>query len=152
MSVELKIKSKHLSEESKIIRHEEKKYLGAWRYDCNKNREDQANAPLVPWENTSYNTYEKLHNHRVFDVRFENRATFLARAYLAGKVYKSVESSRKDEVVFKVYILPRLTAMVAKYGENKIQKDKYVLVSGIREKVVNPEYIALQETLSNWAS
>lgn len=152
MSVELKIKSKHLSEESKIIRHEEKKYLGAWRHDCSKNREDQANAPLVPCENTHYNTFSKLHYHRVIEVRFENRATFLARAYLAGKAYKDVEGSRKDDAVFYVYILPRLTAMVAKYGENKISKDHYVLVRGVLEKVRNPDYIALQETLKAWAS
>lgn len=152
MSVELKIKSKHLSEESKIIRHEEKKYLGAWRYDCNKNREDQANSPLVPWENISYNTFSKLHHHRVIEVRFENRATFLARAYLAGKSYKDIENSRKDDAVFNVYILPRMTSMVAKYGENKIDKYQYTLVAGIREKLVNPEYKALQETLKAWAN
>ncbi len=81
MSVELKIKSKHLSEEARIIRFEERKF-----------------RKQVDWLKTHQQTYDKEHatmmslkQHRRWDVRNENRATFLARTYLAGKDYKTVE-------------------------------------------------------------
>jgi hypothetical protein len=49
-------------------------------------------------------------------VRNENRATFLARAYLAGKSYKSIENKCHDPVVLRAYVLPRVCEMVNKYG------------------------------------
>ena len=106
MSVELKIKSKHLSEEARIIRFEERKF-----------------RKQVDWLKTHQQTYDKEHatmmslkQHRRWDVRNENRATFLARTYLAGKDYKSVEHKCNDLVVLRCYIFPRLCEMVNKYG------------------------------------
>jgi len=106
MSVELKIKSKHLSEEARIIRFEERKF-----------------HKQVDWLKTHQQTYDKEHatmmslkQHRRWDVRNENRATFLARTYLAGKDYKTVEHKCNDLVVLRCYIFPRLCEMVNKYG------------------------------------
>ena len=106
MSVELKIKSKHLSEEARIIRFEERKF-----------------RKQVDWLKTHQQTYDKEHatmmslkQHRRWDVRNENRATFLARTYLAGKDYKTVEHKCNDLVVLRCYIFPRLCEMVNKYG------------------------------------
>jgi len=106
MSVELKIKSKHLSEEARIIRFEEHKF-----------------RKQVDWLKTHQQTYDKEHatmmslkQHRRWDVRNENRATFLARTYLAGKDYKTVEHKCNDLVVLRCYIFPRLCEMVNKYG------------------------------------
>ena len=106
MSVELKIKSKHLSEEARIIRFEERKF-----------------RKQVDWLKTHQQTYDKEHGtmlslkqHRRWDVRNENRATFLARTYLAGKDYKTVEHKCNDLVVLRCYIFPRLCEMVNKYG------------------------------------
>ena len=65
-------------------------------------------------------TQDKLHcisSHRKWEVRNENRATFLARAFLAGKPYRSVEAKVKDQSRFDSYILPRLLKLVAKYAE-----------------------------------
>ena len=106
MSVELKIKSKHLSEEARIIRFEERKF-----------------RKQVDWLKTHQQTYDKEHatmmslkQHRRWDVRNENRATFLARTYLAGKDYKTVEHKCNDLAVLRCWIFPRLCEMVNKYG------------------------------------
>ena len=114
MSIELKIKSKHLALEPAIIRREEKKILNRIRSGrCN----DTASA---------FRKYESLHNHRKWNVRNESRATELARAYIAGKPYKFVEQKRKDENEYKflVYIIPRIVAMVNKYGSVQVDNDK----------------------------
>jgi hypothetical protein len=106
MSIELKIKSKHLALEPAIIRTEEKKILRRIRSGrCN----DTAEA---------FRKYESLHIHRKWNVRNEARATELARAYIAGKPYALVEQKRKpeNEYKFKVYIIPRIAKMVDKYS------------------------------------
>ena len=59
---------------------------------------------------------EELCVHRRWNVRNESRATALARAYLAGKPYSYVEKKRKDDGMFQLYIIPRIVAMVTKYG------------------------------------
>lgn len=123
MSIELKIKSKHLGVEAKIIRHEERKLKAQIGWAVKR---QQFGVDALTTK------FYSIHNHRVWDVRNENRATFLARAYLAGKPYKSVENKIKDKAVLKFYILPRLFEMVNKYGpvENRIYKkwngSKYV--------------------------
>lgn len=115
MSIELKIKSKHLGLEAKVIRHEERKLKAqiGWKVKHQQFGVDSLTSKFY-----------SIHNHRVWDVRNENRATFLARAYLAGKPYKSVENKVKEVSILNFYILPRLFEMVNKYGpvENRIYK------------------------------
>jgi hypothetical protein len=36
--------------------------------------------------------------------------------------YKNVECKREDESLFKVHIVPRVFAMVAKYGDKRVRK------------------------------
>ena len=91
MSIELKIKSKSLAVEAQIIRHEEKK----------------VNRPEVRCS---------LHHHRTIDVRDEARATFLARAFIQGRAYSTVESKVIDRSKLYSKVLPRVLAMVAKYS------------------------------------
>jgi hypothetical protein len=118
MSIELKIKSKHLALEPAIIRKEEKKLLKqiAWfnSYRMGAVENDPAFKAMQQKR-------ESLHNHRKWNVRNEARATELARAYIAGKPYASVEKKRKldNECKFVRYIIPRITAMVQKYGDGK---------------------------------
>lgn len=114
MSIELKIKSKHLALEPGIIRKEERKLLTRIR---SGRVNDTAEA---------FRKYESLHNHRKWNVRNEARATELARAYIFGKPYKAVESKRKKENEYKflVYIVPRIVAMVNKYGKDTVDNDK----------------------------
>jgi len=108
MSIELKVKSKHLGIEASIIRHEEVKLKRQIEWK-KKNEQDQS-AERSQWFS--------LNGHRRWDVRNENRATFLARAYIAGKLYKKVEQKRKEEreLMFRHVILPRVLSLVKKYS------------------------------------
>ena len=116
MSVELKVKSKHLSEEARIIKFEERKQLKQYRWAEAQYRATGMNGMYPRWDDKTFKTYCSLNHHRKWDVRNENRATFLARAYLAGKDYKTVEHKCNDHAVLRCYILPRLCEMVNKYG------------------------------------
>jgi hypothetical protein len=118
MSIELKIKAKHLALEPNVIRCEERKLISQIKW-LNKRGED---AQAVTWK------LESLSAHRRWNVRNESRATNLARAYLAGKPYSYAEKSRKpeNEVMFQLYIIPRIIVMVSKYGrgeQRKVTKD-----------------------------
>lgn len=116
MSIELKIKSKHLSEEARIIRFEENKLKKQARWL----RDHQLNDVSV------HKDFLNLKQHRRWDVRNENRATFLARAYLEGKRYCEVESKRKpeNEYTFTVFVIPRVLTMVNKYGNVQVTKEE----------------------------
>ena len=109
MCIELKIKSKHLALEPQIIKHEERKL----KKQIRSNKGDLQS--LV-------SKLDSLVNHRKCNVRFEARATLLARTYLQGKDYKSVEHKRHDEGTFQYYIVPRIVSMVTKYGKGEQRK------------------------------
>lgn len=72
--VTLKIKVKHLSEEARIIRHEELKRRG------------------VNWGHTS----AVLRDHRTGVLRREARDSFVAYGYLKGTPYNLVEAPAED--------------------------------------------------------
>jgi hypothetical protein len=105
MCIELKIKAKHLALEPSIIRCEERKLKKQMKY----NRGEKSYWDLE-------RKRESLICHRRWNVRNESRATELARAYLAGKPYSYVEKKRKDDGMFQLYIVPRIVAMVTRYG------------------------------------
>jgi len=100
MSIELKIKSKHLGIEAKLIRFEELKIK-------------QSN-------NKDVSMLNNLANHRKITVRRENRATFLARAIISNKEYKTVEQNCKalNSPLADKYLLKRIHTMVNKYGKD----------------------------------
>ena len=108
MSIELKIKSKHLGLEAKVIRHEEQKLRRQieWAKQTSSEKLDE----LRSQRNT-------IASHRRHEVRNENRATFLARAFIKGTPYKVLEAKREpsDEYNFQRFVLPRVLAMVKKY-------------------------------------
>ena len=118
MSIELKIKQKHLALEPSIIRHEEEKLKQQMKH----NRGEESSYWSLELK------LQSLINHRRWDVRNEARATHLARAYLAGKPYSYVEKSRKkeNEMTFQLQIINRIVAMVVKYGsgdQRKVDRD-----------------------------
>lgn len=115
MSIELKIKSKHLGLEAKVIKFEEQKLKRQIRW--------QLKAQIAAEKFQS--KLNSITNHRKWDVRNENRATFLARAYIAGVPYKTVEQRRKpeNEYTFQIYVLPRVLAMVNRYHNSNITKE-----------------------------
>ena len=114
MSIELKIKSKHLSLESKVIRHEEKKLAKQITHLVKKHGKPAWDI-VDAWKLCSQ--ISSITQHRKRDVRNENRSTFLARAYLEGDAYSKVEHKRNPdkEHMFENTILPRVVKMVNKY-------------------------------------
>lgn len=126
MSIELKIKAKHLALEPAIIRHEENKLLKT------RKRFEKYGFDKLPWDDPRYKAYlrttytrDKIHSHRILDVRNEARATHLARAYLDNMPYKAVEGKRKlpieDDYQFRCEVIPRVIDMVNKY--NRLRKE-----------------------------
>lgn len=110
MSIELKIKSKHLATEPAIIRHEERKLLKMAR----RREYNDTESILVK--------YRSLSEHRKWVVRNESRATYLARAFLSGKLYSSVEKKVHNYSTLRAYVVPRVVDMIMKYGPDKVQK------------------------------
>jgi hypothetical protein len=109
MCIELKIKAKHLALEPKVIRCEEEKLKKQIKYTKG------TDAKLIQ-------KLDSLTCHRKWNVRNESRATELARAYLAGKPYSYVEKKRNCDGMFQLYIVPRIVAMVTKYGTGDQRK------------------------------
>ena len=104
------------------------------------------------WNDAAFNSFCSLNNHRKWDVRNENRATFLARAYLEGTTYSSVEQKRKpeNEYKFNTFIIPRVVAMVAKYGKNKMESKIYDRVA--KAYVDNPALQNLKKDIITWST
>jgi len=152
MSIELKIKSKHLGVEASIIRFEEQKLLKQYQWSLNQYLKAGNNDMYPSSTDAAFNSYCSLNKHRRWDVRNENRATFLARAYIAGKAYCSVEQKRKpeNEYTFIAFIIPRVVAMVAKYGSNKMQLKIYD--RDTKAMVDNPQLKSLQQQIQDWAT
>ena len=114
MCIELKIKSKHLALEPSVIRKEEDKLKKQLKY----HRSNDAMSVF-----TIGLQLESLIKHRRWNVRNEARATELARAYLKGKNYSTVEKRVKDnDIMFRMYIVPRVLTMVQKYGNRDQRK------------------------------
>jgi hypothetical protein len=111
MSIELKIKSKHLGLEAKVIKFEEAKLKKQLRWHSKV----QSPNKKLEWKLAS------ITEHRKWNVRNENRGTFLARAFIAGVPYKTVEHKVKDTVVRDIYVLPRALSMVQKYHDRKLE-------------------------------
>ena len=114
MSIKLKIKSKHLALEAGVIRFEEQKL----KRQINWLKQHQKNEA----ETSVIGTWNSLNSHRRFEVRNEARATYIARAYIEGRKYETVEFSRKDNGTFYSYIMPRVVSMVIRYKLGKIEK------------------------------
>lgn len=111
MSIQLKIKSKHLGLEAKVIKFEEAKLKRQLRWM----RKHQQSVEKLEWR------LQSITSHRKHEVRNENRATFLARAFIAGVPYKTVEHKVKDRDKRACYVLPRVLSMVQKYHDRKIE-------------------------------
>lgn len=138
MSIELKIKAKHLALEPAIIRKEEQKIL-------KQIRSGKVNDTIE-----LLRKFNSLHDHRVWNVRNEARATHLARAYINGKAYNNVEHKVHDKSVLKCYILPRVVAMVAKYGPNEDRIHKTWIQKLMKMDFRKEEYQTLQEKIEKW--
>ena len=146
MSVELKIKSKHLAFEPAIIRKEEYKLIDRMRQFREFHQVDGSKDPdyfLMQSE------YYGLARHRTWDVKNEARATYLARAFIDGKTYSKTERrTEKRGPIFTKRILPRVVDMVAKYGAPQDRIHKYW--NGTRQWYRPEEYNALIDKIYQW--
>lgn len=126
MSIELKIKQKHLALEPKIIKAEESKIEKQIEWH-RKNASQNPHFNVYPLISQLW----KLRRHRKENVAYESRATNLARIYLVGRAYSYAEKKRKEdkEYNFQKYVIPRITAMIKKYGNTDQQKtdDKVII-------------------------
>lgn len=109
MSTELKIKSKSLAAEARIIRAEEIKVRNHAR------ARSLVQRPVSHLMGTRLSLYE----HRTGIVRVEARATFLARAYLKGMSRVQVEQNP----VTDAQTIKRVKAMVTKYGPRPFNEE-----------------------------
>jgi hypothetical protein len=152
MSIELKIKSKHLGEEARIIRFEEHKLKKQVAWYIKQHYATGINEQPSLRKCKAHNQRSSLYEHRTKDVRRENRATFLARAYIAGKSYASVEQKRKPEreYEFSQFVLPRVVNMVAKYGETKVSTRIYDRASS--KYIDNPALAEVKQRIAEWVS
>lgn len=116
--IELKIKAKHLALEPAIIKKEERKLLKF----ANSMYKDDPQFKLkqsAGWKAAS------LHSHRIMKVRIEVRGTQLARAFLAGKPYSSVEHKRKPEREYEFECAVKRAKSIAKnYGPLAYKNDE----------------------------
>lgn len=126
MSIELKIKAKHLALEPAIIRREEQKLKKQFAWFKQKHQITENDFTQIYLNHRElYNIHSKrysLEHHRKTVVRNASRSTHLARAFIAGMSYDRVEKKREDELLFKHVIIPEVFRMVAKYSAKPLQK------------------------------
>jgi len=134
MSVELKIKAKHLALEPAIIRKEEQRIRKQMKWMRENLQINHCKITL--WSSKPTNehetTYRKLndqlvslqmHRGKGSNLRMEARATYLARAFIAGKPYKSVEQKIKEPAL-SYYLIKRIAKMVTKYDKRKRRSEE----------------------------
>lgn len=107
MSIELKIKSKHLSAESKIIRQEELKLK---KEILRLKSLDSLNSERIKYLKDQIQSISE-HRKDPRGLRGEARATHLAHAFCKGRKYSEVEKNTKTSPNWK-----RVDSMVKKYS------------------------------------
>lgn len=108
-TAELKAHSNALSDESRHLRREARKVKKKW---------ESARVRDLDTQYQYMELFQNLSNKRKTDIKNKSRAIYLARAYLDGKSYKSVESKRSDDVLFYHYILPYTTDIVNEFMDD----------------------------------
>ena len=152
MSIELKIKSKHLALEPAIIRHEEQKLKKQIEWYKTKHQITSGGMFDHYKEHPDlYKLYSKkseLFSHRKINVRYEARATYLARAYIKGVPYKVVEAKSNDERL-DYRVMDSLVRMVMKYGNTYYQPDYETDASG-KIKILKTAEAKAKEYILAW--
>ena len=115
MSVELKIKAKSLAAEAQMIRKEEihTKKQARW------NREHQGHEAAQKFEKIR----QDLYDHRIDVVRWESRATHLARGFIKGLAYKDIERDARLDAYTKGKLVGRVHKLLTKYHDKTITAD-----------------------------
>lgn len=135
MSIELKIKSKHLALEAKIIKHEETKLV-------KQINSDQAHTQVETyyWADKVKQQHSSLHSHRTEGLRWEARATHLVRAFLDNKTYDSIEKTRRPckDYYFWNDTVPSMVRMAKSYGQ---YEDDKLITEWLKAKTLTKEQV-----------
>jgi len=97
-TVHLKVKIKNFADESRVIRHEERKALENGRGCLKKSRDldekafSETATPFAEYATAHYRTYKGLNDHRTGIVRSVARANLLAYGFLRGRSYAQIET------------------------------------------------------------
>jgi len=115
MSIELKIKAKSLAVEAQIIRREELKLkrTANWYTEHQQAEEGAACA----------RKRQDLYEHRIGIVRRESRATQLARSFIKGHAYCTIERNTRLDPYTRGKLIGRVHKLLMKYHDKTITAD-----------------------------
>lgn len=108
----LKVKIKSLAAESGIIRLEERRSLGRRLSDVKYDRDGNVRPMWREFIGRDDALYTSLRQHRVIEVRQEQRSSLLAYAFLRGRDYRQCECPAADNKPD----LDRVMSLVKKFG------------------------------------
>ena len=115
MSYELKLESKLLAEESRVYREEEKM--------LSRKRSKAVDHQLYNLAIKLDKRREMCYYHRTQELRQEARAVNLARGYLRGHAYETVENSTKSLHEEMMELSEQVFDLVWTYGPNDVNID-----------------------------
>ncbi|MDR3503029.1 MAG: hypothetical protein P4L79_10660 [Legionella sp.] len=151
----LRVKIKSLTEETKIIRDEER--TAKWKAKAAAARAKQESQE----KHTSH--FYRLHNHRTNDIRQEMRATHLAYGFLRGKSYREMErfsytqpNWEKIEKMVEKYCDQDIRTVAQRYAQWKseaLEGIEAIPTGGVRltfTTVVRPQPGSLRGMYSYW--
>lgn len=102
-NAELKAYSNTISDQSRHLRREARKAKKKW---------ENARVRGLDTQFKYLELFQDLSNFRKSKVKNTARATYLARAFIEGRKYKSVETKRSDDHLFYNHILPVVTDII----------------------------------------
>ena len=140
MCIELKIKAKSLAAEAKIIRKEEQKLI-----EYIKGNKTHTNIRSISED------FSSIQNHRRNEVRFEARATALARAFIYNVAKTKVEPGAKPLPRYKlVQLTDKVAYMVGKYQKGKRYGSRHSNITYNKSKNRFEAVSELKEIVKQW--
>ena len=159
MSIELKIKAKHLALEPAIIRKEERRLLERIKRHKQYHQITAESADSLEPEVAARYLFlkgkrESLYLHRIQDVRDESRATHLARAFIKGTPYKRVENKTNYRFAYNSWnisrVMSRMIDMISKYGSKEDHVPKLWNRELNRHMYVTEDFNRLKAKVTAW--
>ena len=148
----MKIKIKHLGEESRIIKNEKAKWLRKAAIGRQKAKESGRENPAAPW------MFDAIHLHRVNVVRPEARDSNLAYGFIRGHSYATVEEKRYTDPNWRNVLDIVKRFYNSRYGmnvhiEEKFAEWKAAAPPRLKRVRLNPRgSVRTHRTLEEWNS
>lgn len=141
MSIELKIKSKSLAAEARIIRGEEAKLLrrldGLGAPSDEGSAQDEGACARRLARLRFLHAYSAVRSHRCGLVRAEARRTLLARGFLRGRPYRRIEMRSGRALTDQDW--KGVEAMVLRYGAGDPAERMLRFMQWRKDACVSPE-------------